>query len=226
MKEILTQFKEIKEDFLTAKAEKRFPAYMLANAIFILLVFTIIYIISSIIWSFFHVVGICMIAISFILLFVFFLWDRAFFTTMRISARIFEHFFARYGRVVSKNDWKRIKKKNKNAYKFIWDKENIGHCYAVAWVLALFIEDAKVMYCSIACKENGQTAHAVVVKNNCIYDTNKRMHYDFDEYIELNKVEVYKIFEKEVYCKISFFDDVRENFKNWCAERNVYCNPQ
>ena len=127
---------------------------------------------------------------------------------------------------VSKNDWKRIKKKNKNAYKFIWDKENIGHCYAIAWVLALFIEDAKVMYCSIACKENGQTAHAVVVKNNCIYDTNKRMHYDFDEYIELNKVEVYKIFEKEVYCKISFFDDVREDFKNWCAERNVYCNPQ
>ncbi len=87
MKEILTQFKEIKEDFFTAKAEKQFPAYMLANAIFILLVFTIIYIISSIIWSFFHVVGICMIAISFILLFVFLFCNGAFFTAMRINKR-------------------------------------------------------------------------------------------------------------------------------------------
>ena len=93
-------------------------------------------------------------------------------------------------------------------------------------VLALFLEDAKIMFCSVAGKEHPQTAHAVIVKNNCIYDTNKRRHYDFDEYIEMHKAEVYQIFEKEVYSKKSFFDDIREDFKNWCAERNVYCDPQ
>ncbi len=226
MKKIRKQFKELKEAFLTAKAEEQFPAYMLANAIFIYFVFIIVYTISAIVCNFSQVVGICMITISIILLFVFMFWDRAFSKTIRISARIFKHFFARYGRVVSKDDWKRIKRKNKDAYKFIWDKKNIGHCYVVAWVLALFLEDAKVMYCSVPCKEGGQTAHAVVVKNNCIYDTNLRMHFDFDEYIEMNKAEVYQIFEEEVYCKKSFFDDVRQDFKNWCAERSVYCNPQ
>lgn len=226
IKKIRTQFKEVKEGFFTAKTEEQFPAYMWANATFIFFVFIIIYTISAIICNFFQIVGICMIAISIILLFVFIFWDRAFSKTIRISARIFEHFFARYGRVVSKDDWKRIKKNDKDAYKFIWDKKNIGHCYAVAWVLALWIEDAKVMYCSIERKGNDKTAHAVVVKNNCIYDTNLRKHYDFDEYIKMNKAEVYQIFEEEVYCKKSFFADFREDFKTWCAERNVYCDPQ
>lgn len=226
MKKIRKRFKKMKEAFLTAKKEEQFPAYMLANASFISFVFIIIYTISVIICNFFYVVGICMITISIILLFVFMFWDRAFCKTIRISARIFEYFFARYGRVVSKDDWKRLKKKSKGTYKFIWDKKNIGHCYFVAWVLALWLEDAKIMYCSVASKEYGQQAHAVVVKNNCIYDTNLRAHYDFDEYIKMYKAEVYQIFEKEVYCKKSFFDDVRQDFKNWCAERSVYCNPE
>lgn len=225
MKKIRKQFKELKEGFLTAKIERQVPAYMLANTIFILFVFHIIYTISAIIYNFFQVVGICMLIISIILVFVFMFWNRAFYKTMPISAKIFDYFFARYGLVVRKNDWKRLKKENKGAYKYIWAKKNIGHCYAVACVLASWIEDAKVMYCSIAYKD-GQTAHAVVVKNNCIYDTNIRRHFDFDEYIKMNKAEVYQIFEKEVYCKKSFFDDVRQGFMNWCAERNVYCDPQ
>lgn len=225
MKKFRQRILEVKEGFLTAKSDEAFPAYMLANAIFIWCVFIIIYTISAIIYNIFEIVGICMIAISIILLFVFLLWDRAFSKTIRFSAKIFTHIFGRYGLVISKDDWKRIKKKNKHAYRFIWDKKNIGHCYAVAWVLALWIEDAKVMYCSIATKD-GYTAHAVVVKNNCIYDTNQRRHYDYEEYIEMNKVEVYRIFEEEVYCTKSFFDDVRQGFVNWCAERNVYCDPQ
>lgn len=227
MKKIRTQIKEIKEGFLTAKLKQQCPAYALANVIFVFSIFIVIYTISAIICNFFPVVGICMIAISVILLFVFLAWDRVISRTIPISAKIFDHFFARYGRVVSKDDWKWIKRVNKKVYKFILDKKNIGHCYAVSWMLAIFVEDAKIMYCSIACKEDVKTTgHSVVVKNNCIYDTNMRKHFDFDEYIEINKVEVYKIFEEEEYCKKSFFDDIREDFKSWCAERNVYCSPQ
>lgn len=109
-----------------------------------------------------------------------------------------ECFFARYGKVVNRADWKRIKKKNKYAYNLICNKKNIKHCYAVSWALALLLDDAKIMYCSIASK-TGQTAHAVVVKNGCIYDTSRRKHYDFDEYIKITNAEIYKIFEKDVY---------------------------
>lgn len=226
MKKIRKDLKEMKEGFLSAKLKEQFPAYMFANFIFITIVFTILYSISAIVYSISENVGIGMIAISIIFLFVFEFWDRAFSKTIPISAKIFEHFFARYGRVVTKDDWKRIKKQNKEAYKFIWDKKHIGHCYFVSRVLATWIEDAKVMYCSIATKNDGQTAHAVIVKNNCVYDTNNRKHYDYDEYIERFKVEVYKIFGKEAYYKESFFDDVRQGFVDWCAERNVYCDPQ
>ena len=226
MKKIRERFKEMKEGFLTAKSDAAFPAYVFANAIFICLIYIIAYAISVIVYhNLSNIAGLCMIAISTILLFVFILCDRAFSKTMPISARIFTHLFGRYGLVVSKDDWKLIKKYDKEAYKFIWDKENIGHCYAVAWVLALRIKDAKIMYCSVAGKD-GPTGHSVVVKNNCVYDTNFRRHYDYDEYLRNLKGEVYKIFEKEDYCTKSFFDDIRQGFVDWCAERNVYCDPQ
>ncbi len=224
MKKIRAQYKELKEGFLTAKWEKQFPVYAWANAIFIFFIFIIFFTISAIIYNFYEVVGICMIAISTILYIIFMSWNKVFFITMRISARIFAHFFARYGRVVSKDDWERIKKQNKSTYKFIWDKKSIGQCYTVALILALLIEDAKIMYCSIASGEGGPTAHAVVVKNNCVYDTNIRRHYDYDEYIEMAKAEVYQIFEKEIFCRESFLSDVKEDFANWCAKRNVYFN--
>lgn len=226
MNKLRRYFKKMKEGFLTAKANEQFPAYFCANTIFIYCVFIIIYTISAIICIFFEALGNFMIVLSIIFLFVFTLWDRAFSKTIQISARIFDYFFARYGRVVSKDDWKQIKKKNKKSYKFILSKKYFGNCYYVSWILALHIEDAKIMYCSVAAKEGGQTAHAVVVKNNCVYDTNKKKHFDYDEYIKMSKAEVYKIFDKDVYAKKSFFDDIRQDFVDWCAERNVYCDPQ
>ena len=138
MKKLRTRFNEIKEGFLTGKAHESVKAYLLANDIFIWCVFTIIYAISAVIYIFYETAGICMIAISIILLFVFLFWKRAFAKVIPISARILDYFFGRYGQVVTKSDWKHIKKTNKHAYKFIWDKMNIGQCYMVAWVLAMW----------------------------------------------------------------------------------------
>ena len=92
MKNVLAQFKEVKEGFLTAKTEEHFPAYALANAIFIFFVYIIICTISTIIYNFFQVVGICMIAISIIFLYVFLFQDKASSLTMPISMRILDYF--------------------------------------------------------------------------------------------------------------------------------------
>lgn len=226
MKKFRQRILEIKEGFLSGKCDESYPAYMLANSTFIFVIFLISYTISAIVHNYFKIVGGSMLVISIILFFVFEFSDRAFSKTIKYSGKIFTRIFGRYGKVVRKDDWKRIKKKNRDAYKFIWDKNNIGHCYMVAWVLSLWIEDAKLMYCSVKRKQGDWTAHAVVVKNNCVYDTNLRNHYDYDEYIKIFEAEVYQIFEEETYCKKSFFDDVRQGFKEWCAERNVYCDPQ
>lgn len=226
MKKMRTQFKKMKEGFLTGKVEKRIQVYMYANFIFMFAIYMVNYIVWAIIGRCFNqCIGVCLVSICTILLFVSTFCTKIFFKIMKISSKIIEHFFDRYGLVVSKEDWKRIKKENNREYKFIWDKRNIGHCYAVTWILARHIEDAKIMYCS--CKgENGQTAHAVIVKNHCIYDTNDRKHFDYDEYIKMFDVEVYQIYEKEQYCSINFFNNIRQGFVDWCAERNVHCNPE
>ena len=226
MKKFRQRILKMKEGFLSGKSDEAFPAFVCFNALFIFVIFCIAYIISAFVYEKLSKgIGICMLAISIISLFTFIFLDRVFSKTIPISAKILESLFGRYGLVVSKDDWKRIKKNNKSAYRFLRSRKNIGHCYITAWTLAIWIEDAKLMYCSVAGK-NGQTAHAVVVKNNCVYDTNKRIHCDFDEYIKYSNGEVYKIFEEEEYCTEKFFENVYQDFMDWCAERNVYCDPQ
>lgn len=145
---------------------------------------------------------------------------------MPISIKITYSLFGKYDKAVTKDDWKRIKKRNKRAYKYILDKKNIGHCYYISWILALWLNDAKLIYCSIRCSDGHHTGHAVVLRNNCVYDTNLRMNCDLDEYIKELDAEVYKIFDEEVYRTESFFQDIYQDFYNWCSERNVYCDPQ
>lgn len=139
-----------------------------------------------------------------------------------ISGKFVTIFLGRYGNVVTRQDWKRIKKNNKDIYKEIWNKNNIGRCYYVLRTLACLLEDSKIMYCSVTLKMGKKAGHAVVVKNNCIYDTNEREHFDYEEYLSENKAEVYKIFEKDIYSKPNFLKDVEKDFKIWCNERDAY----
>lgn len=81
------------------------------------------------------------------------------------------------------------------------------------------------MYCAQTIKD-GWSAHAVIVKDNCVYDTNLRRHFDYNEYIELYHIVIYKLFSEEEYRKETFFDDIRSEFVEWCEKNNVYCNPQ
>ena len=131
-----------------------------------------------------------------------------------------------YGRVVTKKDWKNIKKySDKEGYKILRTSKSKGYCYFYSRIIALYLKDAYLMYCSIE-SEDHFTAHAVVLKDNCVYDTNYRTHCDYDEYIKKEKATIYKIFSADEYRKKTFFDDIREDFKKWCAERDVYCDPE
>lgn len=143
-----------------------------------------------------------------------------------VSEKILLHFFKKYGKVVRKEDWVRIKEECPKIYKEICSKKSQGYCYYYSREIALFLENAKLMYCSIKGNDGEDTAHAVIVKNDCIYCTNARQHYDLEEYKEIYGVNVYKMFSKEEYCNKDFFDNIRKDFVNWCAKHNVYCNPQ
>jgi len=145
--------------------------------------------------------------------------------THKISFKIVMYLL-RYGKVVSKEDWKYIKKYCKRkVYRKLRSKKSKGYCYYYSRVVAYFLKDAQLMYCCIKCQDH-YSGHAVVVKNNCVYDTNQRKHFEYNEYLELFDAKVYKMFSAEEYRKESFFDDIRQGFAEWCAANNAYCNAQ
>lgn len=137
-----------------------------------------------------------------------------------------QEFFGRYGRVVTKQDWARIKKECPKAYREMCTDKSLGYCYYYTREIALFLEDAQLLYCSIKGNDGKDTAHAVIVKNNCVYCSNARNHFEFEDYQKEFIIDIYKIFSKEEYKDENFFDNIRDDFVKWCAQHNVYCNPQ
>ena len=226
MKKFRKRLLEMKEGNLDAKFEKARDSFIFANIVFISIVaMAITY--ASMIFIVFNLKYISYIIATITLLAFFFfqLHPKAFMKVMPFSARILLNVFGRYGRVVTKEDWKNIKKYCPMLYKKVWKKDSLGHCYFYSWAIALYLKNAEIMYCSIDTKD-GATGHAVIVKNNCVYDTNRRQHYDLEEYKELFGVNIYKLFSEKEYREEKFFDNIREGFVNWCAENNVYCDPQ
>lgn len=226
MKKFRQRILEMKEGFLDAKLEKINEVFLVVNQITISFIAWLICCISTIFIAvnldyIFYVVTV----ISFLGFLIFSINHRAFSLVMPLSAKILLY-FGRYGRVVTKKDWARIKKECPKGYKEIWSKNSMGHCYFYSWFIALFLKNAELMYCSIIAEDGTDTAHAVIVKNNCVYDTNGRQHFDLEEYKKMFGVKVYKMFCEKEYRTNQFFENIREDFVKWCAENKIYCDPQ
>lgn len=173
------------------------------------------------------IVSYIIIAIAVLMLAIFTFNDKLFWKLATVSSEIILYFYGRYGKVVTKEDWKKIKKKCHKLYRDIWwSKRYYGHCYFYSWCVALFLKDAELMICSID-KGNGErTGHSVIVKDNCVFDTNNRQHFELDEYKKIRNVIIYKMFSGKEYRSKTFYADIREDFTKWCKEHNTYCNPE
>lgn len=227
MGKIRKTFLEVREGFLDAKSTKAYYAYFFANVIFIIGVGIATILLSSILLFynqkqlFFYITIATIILCSF-----FYINTKAFISVVPFSSEILTRLFGRYGRVITKNDWENIKKYCPIIYEKALSGKSNGHCYFYSWAIALYLKNAKIMYCSVRRKNGEDTGHAVIVKKGCVYDTNRRQHYDLKEYKKMFHVKVYKFFSREEYATIDFFDNIREGFADWCAKNNVYCDPQ
>ena len=218
---------EVKERILGGSIQEALPVIEIVT---ILLVGVGLLIVSMIVLAIFTLVGLQsawpIIAIITFATEMVLLYNKELFTKLVLKTMLLTDFlFGKYGKVLTKSDWKRIRRDDNEWYKFVLSKKSCGFCYYCSWRTALYIKDAKVMYCSIDSRK-GPTGHAVIVKNNRVYDTNKRRHFEYDEYIKLFNVHVYKMFSYGEYAKQSFFDDIRQGFVEWCAENHVYCDPE
>lgn len=228
MKKFRQYFFEIKEGFLDAKNETTQPAVELAYTVFICTIYLMLSLFPAILDEVFNLTLYAYIILSIltIALFIFVIYPKAIEWASRFSTHLLFKLFGRYGRVVTNEDWKRIKKKCPKLYKDLFSKKSYGHCYFYSWKIALFLKDAELMYGSFKRSDGSSSGHSVIVKNNCVYDTNSRLHYDIDEYKQLLDFDVYKMFSEKEYRTKDFFDNIRDGFVQWCAERNAYCNPE
>lgn len=134
-------------------------------------------------------------------------------------------YLLRYGKVVTWIDWRKVKKYSKKLYRDLRSQESYRKCYLYSRKLAMCLDDAQLVYCNIQVRGR-PGGHVVILKDNCIYCTNSKAHFNYEEYFKGNGGEIYKIFSKEEYSEESFFADIRQGFKEWCIERNAYCDPE
>lgn len=226
-KKIRKEITELKNDFFEATVESECRVLNMFN---VLVHFTISILIWSIGLMFYIIFNLKTVSVIIGLLSVIYIiiacFTNFFKVTWRLSYKLLFKLFGRYGKVVSKEDWKNIKKHwPKDAYKEAISKKSRGYCYFYSWAIAQHLSNAKLMYCAMTLRD-GPTAHAVIVKDNCVYDTNNRRHHNYDEYIKRYNIIVYKMFSEKEYKTETFFDDIRPEFVEWCAKNNVYCKPQ
>ena len=226
MKKFRQRFLKMKEGFLDAKTETSQQAFTFANKVLISIIYLVVCFSSMIFIAFdLAIITYVVITIAVLVLAAFTFSNKLFNKTMPLSSELLMYFFGKYGRVVTKEDWKNIKKQDYKLYRVLRCNKSLGSCYYYSREIALYLKDAKLMYCIID-GEDGPTAHAVIVKNNCVYCTNGRAHFDLEEYKQYLNVKVYKMFSEKEYRSETFFDDIRDNFMEWCSRHNAYCDPQ
>ncbi len=223
MKDIFRELSALKEGFLDAKLNNIARLSLLIYKLIVLLIALLIILASLLFFKLSFTTLVTSITIILIFKKVLTMQQMINILVTKVCY-ILVKLFGRYGRVVTKNDWHNIREYAPQFYRDSISKASEGYCYDFSWIIARFIPDAKIMYCSAKKSDNSLTAHAVIVKNNCVYDTNLRRHYDFDEYIELCSItKIYKFFSFEEYCSDTFLDDIKEDFVKWCAENDTYC---
>ena len=118
--------------------------------------------------------------------------------------------------------WKKIKSECKELYLDLTSKECEGLCYYYSLVLGLILKDVDLIWGGIYANDSHQWyAHAFIVKNEYVYDSNHRLSYKFDDYAKANNLKIYRRWKYSEYNTKNFRSTVREDFKKWCDENNV-----
>lgn len=144
--------------------------------------------------------------------------------------------------VISYKDWKRLKEVSKTNYQAIRSMKSIAECYESTFYIANILKKKQLKIMWLLNYYSGQKyGHAVLVKGNGIYDSNRRKTYSKSKYLKINQSEVYKEFSIEEYLyenqdKLieegivsgAVYQKLRldwENFKSFCNEKGgVRCN--
>lgn len=133
-------------------------------------------------------------------------------------------FVSQNGGALGKKEWKAIKKADSKLYKDLLC-ENCNHCcYYYSLAIAKIIKDSILIWGAVEEPfEEGHKylAHAVILRNGYVYDSNMRLSAKYEDFIKLYKFKTYKQWNYPEYSRNDFRESEREEFRKWCKENNV-----
>lgn len=143
--------------------------------------------------------------------------------TLRMEQFI-KKFVSTNGRALGKKEWKAIKEYDVGLYNDLLSDECHHCCYYYSLEIARIIKDSTLIWGAIEEPfEDGHNyyAHAVILRNGYIYDSNMRQSEKYEEFIKLYKFKLYKQWNYDEYSRKDFRESERAEFRKWCKENNV-----
>ena len=133
-------------------------------------------------------------------------------------------FISLNGKALGRKEWEEIKKTDKGLYNDLLSDECEGACYFYSLDIALIIKDSILIWGGIDdpfIEGHNHYAHAVILRNGHIYDSNMYQSIKYEDFLKLYKFKTYKQWNYEQYSKKDFRDCERTEFRKWCKENNV-----
>lgn len=125
--------------------------------------------------------------------------------------------------VLSKKDWKLIKKTNKELYEDLLGDKSDDDSFYYARQIGLIVKDVELMYVAINDKSEDEVrAHALVKRDGKVYDPFLKRSFNLNDYARLYEMETYEIWSFKEYSKRNFEESVKKDFTNWCAENEFW----
>ena len=130
--------------------------------------------------------------------------------------------------VISFIDWINIKRNNRELYEMSRSAECDHKCYYISYLLANTLRNPDIKIVWMCIKSLGKCCgHAVLQKDNRIYDSNLRRTFKREKYMEAFEVKVFREYSISEYLnkvnldsdKFTFLD--WEEFGKWCEKQNV-----
>ena len=122
--------------------------------------------------------------------------------------------------VITREDWKKIKKTDKNLFNILKSIKSQGECYTITLKVAHILKDSNIKIVWLLNEDLNSFniklyGHAVLKKENRIYDTAVRDTFYEQEYYHINNSKIFKEIEIEKYGMKELKNDW-ENFKEFC----------
>lgn len=133
-------------------------------------------------------------------------------------------FFTLNGKALGKEEWKKIKKYDFGLYRELLCDDSLHLCYFYSLKIAKVIKDSTLIWGYVEpCFKNNtyRAAHALIIKNNYVYDSNLKLSIKYDDYASLYNLKIYKSWNYNVYSKKFFREDERAEFRKWCINNDV-----